>query len=94
MTRDALCSYYTTRNVIPQFPPLFVTLHDCGRHGPLRRGRGNSGVHCGLHSDYIMSRESFLANSAIDSARIMSLPVKPSIYNDDDKETLAYLYLL
>ena len=41
MTRDALCSYYAIRNVTPQFPPLSITLHDCGRHGPLRRARGN-----------------------------------------------------
>ena len=68
ITRDALCSYYATRNVTPKFPPLSVTLHDCGRHGPLRRERGNWGLHCGLCSDYIMSCESFLATSTVYSA--------------------------
>ena len=32
------------KNVTSQYPPLSVPLHDCGRHGPLRRARGNWGV--------------------------------------------------
>ena len=67
MTRDSLCNHYATRNVTPSPISPSVKVHVYHSHGALRRGEGIEGLHCGLHSNYIVRRESFLATSDLHS---------------------------
>ena len=57
MIRDALCSHYAILNVTPQLP---LTLSNAVVIELYERREGIEGLHCMLHSDYIVRRELFL----------------------------------
>ena len=66
MILDALFSHYATRNVTPQVP--LALMQSSMPTTVMERYGGQEGIeelHCGLHSDYIVCRESIVVTSDV-----------------------------